>query len=165
MKKNELMQVMQERIESLERNQAPKRLKKQTSSRGVVYVIVAWGNMKNIFKLGRTIDLTRRLMSHSSASADNLKVMFVFETDCVEAVESCAKAMLKEHKYRKYKEVYQADLSMIKKVIAGCGAVCNTLRRGRMPPSEIQDLAKGVRHSEKLNERELYMVFDNNESV
>jgi hypothetical protein len=37
----------------------------------------------------------------------------------MKAVESCAKAMLKKYQYRKYKEVYQTDIRMMKEVISG----------------------------------------------
>jgi hypothetical protein len=32
--------------------------------------------------------------------------------------------MMKEHQYRKYKEVYQIDLTLLKKVIKGCDDAC-----------------------------------------
>ena len=38
----------------------------------------------------------------------------------VEEVERCCKAILLQKQYRKIKEVYEADIDMIKQVINGC---------------------------------------------
>ena len=38
-------------------------------------------------------------------------------------MEACLKAWLKDRRYRKYSEVYQADLDMIKQIVAGCDSI------------------------------------------
>jgi phage anti-repressor protein/predicted GIY-YIG superfamily endonuclease len=116
----EIMAAMQARIGRLESNQRP--LAASVKRAGVIYVIRA-SEGTSLYKLGRTTDLAARLRSHSSARADALEVMFVYKTDDVEAVEACAKGVLKGTQYRKYKEVYESDVDTIKKVIEGCGAM------------------------------------------
>ena len=62
----------------------------------------------------------RRIIDHQSSEADDIEVLFQYETEDVQAVESCVKSMLKGQKYRKYKEVYKVDIDVIKKVIEEC---------------------------------------------
>ena len=46
--------------------------------------------------------------------------MYRYRTDDVVAVEGCLKSMLKKYEYKKYKEVYQANIDIIKDLINGC---------------------------------------------
>ena len=130
--RQEIERELGERIRELERNQGPGPA--QGDSPGVVYVIRAPAGRTTAHKLGMTGDLARRLRSHQSALADNLDVVFVFKTMHMKRVEACAKAVLKGNEYRKYKEVYSADLDLIKKVISQCEDICAqvvTLPKGR----------------------------------
>ena len=108
------------RIEVLERNQAPKAAL-QGNAPGVVYVLeVPTSDGLTAHKLGMSSDFVRRMRSHQSAMADNIKVEYVLKTDHMKDVEACAKALLRGTTYRKYKEVYKADLDVIKRVVTGC---------------------------------------------
>ena len=155
--RDEIVESLQKRIHVLERNQRPTQELKKIG--GIIYVIVASGEMNNVYKLGMSKNFKERLKSHSSAMADNIEIVYIYKTDCIRAVESCAKAMLKKYQYRKYKEVYQTDLHMMKEVISGCGAVCNT----------VIQLEKNTQIYEKYvasgggrdnNSAGLFMVFD-----
>lgn len=121
----EIVDAMQRRIQQLESNQRP--LDSTLKQTGVIYVIRAADGVSR-FKLGRSKDLMTRLRSHGSASADSLEVMFVYKTDDAVAVEACAMSVLKKHKYRKFKEVYEADIDTIKATIEGCGALVNKVQ-------------------------------------
>lgn len=46
--------------------------------------------------------------------------MYKFRTDSHKKTEACLKLMLKEHQLRKYKEVYQANIDMIKELVRKC---------------------------------------------
>jgi hypothetical protein len=46
--------------------------------------------------------------------------IFQYETDDVKQLESCVKVLMKKTQYRKYKEIYQVDLNIIKKTIKKC---------------------------------------------
>ena len=71
----EIVDTMQRRIEQLERNQKP--LSRDIQRTGVVYVIRASDGVSRV-KLGRSNNLSTRLRSHGSASADALDILFVF---------------------------------------------------------------------------------------
>jgi predicted GIY-YIG superfamily endonuclease len=121
--RDEIVHGMDNRIKVLEINQKQK-LEAKDFIGGVIYVIKASLDMDSVYKIGRTKDLSKRLASHSSASADSLEIVYKFKTSCVNKVESCLKLMIKEKQYRKYKEVYQIDIASLKKVISSCDDAC-----------------------------------------
>lgn len=107
---------LQQRIAELERNQK----KKPSSNRGVIYVIKASEKYDSIYKLGRSRNLKARLQSYNSGKMDDVEVIHIFETDMIETVETCVKAMLSAKQYRNIKEVYEVDIDIIKSVIKDC---------------------------------------------
>lgn len=134
----EIMKAMHKRIEQLENNQRP--LKNSLKNTGVVYVVTADDNI-TVSKLGRTKDLVqrvklgytsnlgKRLQSHGSALADKLKLLYVYKTDNMIDVEACAKGVLRGTQYRKFKEVYEANMDLVKKTIQGCGSLVNKVQQ------------------------------------
>ena len=61
--------------------------------------------------------------------ANDLDVLFQYETDNIDQVEQCIKTMMKKAQYRKYKEIYQVDLNIIKSVIKDCDANINEINK------------------------------------
>jgi hypothetical protein len=61
--------------------------------------------------------------------ANDLDVLFQYETDNIDQVEQCIKSMMKKAQYRKYKEIYQVDLNIIKSVIKDCDANINVINK------------------------------------
>ena len=144
--RSEIVEGMQRRIQQLENNQRP--LDASLKRTGVVYVIraaddVTARRMSGVsgmlgtrsikpverVRLGYTSQFPKRLRSHSSARADALEVVFVYKTDDMVAVEACAKGVLRGKVYRKYKEVYEADMDAIKATIEGCGRLVSKVQR------------------------------------
>lgn len=52
--------------------------------------------------------------------ANDIQVLFQYETENIDQVEICAKNYMKKSQYRKYKEVYQVDLNILRKIIVDC---------------------------------------------
>ena len=46
--------------------------------------------------------------------------MYVYETDDIDNIEKCVKIYAKQYQYRKYKEVYKANLNILKDLINDC---------------------------------------------
>jgi len=116
------LQGMQHEIERLERNQRDKKgLGDVDPKAGYLYVIRASEHKDGIFKIGRSKDLLSRLRNYDSGRADDIEVMYMYQVPDIVSAEGCVKALLKKYKYRKYKEVYQADIDMIKDLVKGCG--------------------------------------------
>lgn len=114
--KDHIIDSMDRKIKQLENNQKPKINK----SKKIIYVFKALNTDLTLYKIGRTINSKTRFSTHNSPLANDLEVIFVFETDNVIQVESCIKSYMKLAKYRKYKEIYQVDLDIIKKAVKDC---------------------------------------------
>ncbi len=121
-RKQTLMGIEME-VQQMAKNQKPLNAEPQA---GYVYVVRASEKKDSIYKIGRTKDLHARLRSHQSALADDLSVEYIYRTNNIEAVEKCTHAWLKEYQYRKFKEVFQINLDIIKKIISKCGAIEKT---------------------------------------
>ena len=50
-----------------------------------------------------------------------------YEADNIEQLESCVKVMMKKAQYRKYKEIYQIDIDIIKNIIKDCDSKLNQI--------------------------------------
>ena len=116
--RNDLVKGLRQRVGSLERNQQPRR----ATRAGFIYVFRASDRASNVYKLGRALTW-RRIKDHESSHADDIDVLFVYETSDVKAVETCAKAFLRDRQYRKFKEIYQADIDMIKGIVQKCSGI------------------------------------------
>ena len=100
-------------------NQRPKSVEPKT---GYIYVFKAHETL-GLYKIGRSNDIKRRIREHQSSRADDIDVLYRFRTDDVKFVESCVHKALKDKRYRKLKEVFEADPDMIKMLLNRCNGV------------------------------------------
>jgi phage anti-repressor protein len=114
--KNYIIEGMNKKINQLENNQKPK----INSEKKIIYVFRALNTDLTLYKIGKTINSKTRFNSHNSSLANDIEVIFQFETENIDQVESCLKNKMKHAQYRKYKEVYQVDLDIIKDFIKNC---------------------------------------------
>lgn len=122
--KDYIIQGLQEKIKKLENNQKPKIYPKK----GVIYVFETPNSPHNsLYKIGKTKDLKQRLKSHQSPLSDDINILYYFETDDIDSVEKCAKMFMKKFQYRKYKEVYQVNIDIIKDVVSNCGKISENI--------------------------------------
>lgn len=97
-----------------------KALKPKTADHaGYFYVLMASPN-GTIYKIGRTKDLNKRLSTYQTGKLDEVQVVFKYRTDRLIAMEKCVKAWLEPYKVRKYKELYEVNLDIIKRLAQGC---------------------------------------------
>jgi len=115
--KNHIIESLNKKIEQLENNQKPK----INSNKGLIYVFRAL-NTENatLYKIGKTVNSKQRFNSHNSPLANDIEIIMTFEADNIKQLESCIKNMMKKAQYRKYKEIYEVDLDIIKNVIKDC---------------------------------------------
>jgi hypothetical protein len=114
--KEYIIKGLEEKILKLENNQKPK----INPSKGVIYVIQTADGMGH-YKVGKTINLKNRLKAYNGDKKDEIVPIYVYETENIDAVEECIKRYAKEYQYRRYKEVYKADIDMLKELINDCG--------------------------------------------
>ena len=107
---------MNKKIQQLENNQKPK----INSEKKIIYIFRALNTDLTLYRIGKTINSKTRFSKHNSPMANDLEVLFQYETENIDQVESCIKSQMKKAQYRKYKEIYQVDLDIIKKLIKNC---------------------------------------------
>ena len=115
-----LLRGMDEEIQRMETRLKPK---DPRDNAGYIYVIRASEKKDSVYKIGRTKDLNKRLSTYATGRMDGVDVVFKFRTDSYKSTENCLKAMLQGERAQKYKEVYKADLDMIKELIKRCDDV------------------------------------------
>jgi hypothetical protein len=114
--KEYIIKGLEEKIKTLENNMKPK----INSSKGIIYIIQTADGIGH-YKIGKTIDLKKRLNSYNGDKKDDIIPLYVYETDNIDEVESCIKTYAKKYKYRKFKEIYKADINFLKELINDCG--------------------------------------------
>ena len=139
--KNYIIEGMNKKIEQLENNQKPK----INANKKIIYVFRALNTDLTLYKIGKTINSKTRFSKHNSPMANDLEVLFQYETYNIDQVELCIKAYMKKAQYRKYKEVYQVDLDIIKKTIKNCDVEINEINK------EIENKNKKQKGGKILN--------------
>jgi hypothetical protein len=114
--KEYIIKGLEEKIKTLENNQKPK----INPSKGIIYIIQTSDGIGH-YKVGKTKNLKQRLKQYNGDKKDNIIPLYVYETDDIDEIERCVKSYAKQYQYRKYKEVYKADINMLKDLINDCG--------------------------------------------
>ena len=102
---------------------------KLNNNKNKIYVFKALNTNLTLYKIGKSKDLKIRLKSHNSPLANDLEIIYEYETTNIKQVESCIKALMKHAQYRKYKEVFQIDLHIIQKFITMCDNNINLVKK------------------------------------
>ena len=154
--KNFIIEGMNKKIEQLENNQKPK----INPSKKIIYVFRALNTDLTLYKIGKTINSKTRFSKHNSPMANDLEILFQYETYNIDQVEKCVKVFMKKAQYRKYKEVYQVDLDIIKKTIKNCDVEINEINKEIERKNKKQ---KGGTIINKIDEKEiLYLLIPSN---
>jgi hypothetical protein len=146
---------MDKKIKQLENNQKPK----INPSKKIIYVFKALNSDLTLYKIGRTISSKTRFSSHNSPLANDLEVIFQFESENVNQLEACIKSFMKVSQYRKYKEIYQVDINIIKKAIKDCDSKITEYNNDIIKYNKKQ---KGGNKSVITESDILYMLIPNN---
>jgi hypothetical protein len=99
-----------------------KNIKKSVDvSGGHVYILKAMNTtQKDMFKLGNSDDMKKRLRVYNTGNANNIEPLFVMKVDDINMVEGCVKNLAREYQYKKNKEVYNIDFEFLKKLCIKC---------------------------------------------
>ena len=114
--KDYIIEGLQKTVEILENNQkeVPKNIK------GVVYILKSLKDIDGIYRFGQTEDFKKRLANYNSANSDKMKIVYIYETKNIKAIEDCVLAQIKIHRYKKRKDFYQIDKKILKSLIKDC---------------------------------------------
>lgn len=116
--KDYIINAQEKRIKQIEQGIKPKIY----PSRGSIYIFQTSdsNNDNPLYKIGKATKLKKRITQHQSALSHNIEILFYFESDNIDAVETCVKGFLKKDQYRKYKEIYNCNIDVIKQLIEQC---------------------------------------------
>lgn len=87
-----------------------------------MYIIQASDDAE-FYKVGKTTNLRKRITNYQSDKGDDIVPLFIFESSNIDAVEKCVKAFAKKYQYRKYKEIYKANINSLKSLIGKCSLI------------------------------------------
>ena len=143
--KDHIIESLQKRIDILENNQKPK----INHKKGVIYFLKSQLEPDNIFKLGKSKKFKKRLLSHNSSHSDDVNIALIFETNNIDEVEGCLKAILKKKQYRKRKEIYQVDLDVLKNIMDICNEIMDRLdiKKKKKTLSKISRIKKETKNN------------------
>jgi hypothetical protein len=115
--KNYIIEGLSEKIDAVKAGKKPK----INPEKAIIYIFRTADSPENsLYKIGRTKDLTKRLQSHQSSLSEDIEILFYLETDDAKTVESCIKNFAKQFQYRKYKEVYEVNIDILKLLATKC---------------------------------------------
>jgi hypothetical protein len=117
--KDYIIDALDEKVGILKNNMKPK----ININSGVIYILKTDLDIKNVYKIGKSKKFKERLNTHNSSHVDNVKVILIYETDNIDGVERCLKAVLKGHAYRKRKEFYQLNIDLLKELLTDCDKI------------------------------------------
>jgi len=100
-----------------------------------LYIIKTDLGIEDVYKLGKSKKFKKRLTTHNSSHVDNVKVVLVYETEDIDGVERCLKAVLKGFQYKKRKEFYTITIDKLKELLEDCDKI--TLKAKYMKNDKI----------------------------
>jgi len=87
--------------------------------KGIVYVKEYNEGGILAYRIGKTSNIKTREKLYKTHNLLKKKVVLIYESDCIEKLESCVRNFLKEHKINK-KDFYNCSLNKIKKTFELC---------------------------------------------
>jgi hypothetical protein len=112
--------------------------------------ILAVNKDKDIFKIGRTGNIRKRLQAYATGRDKHPDIEFILIVKDDKQVEQCAKAFVKTKQYKGNKELYKANLDKLRHILVKCADIDDYVS------DDINN-----RHSD-VNK---YIVYDNSKTV
>ena len=115
--KDYIIEGLSDKLDATKKGRKPK----VNPEKALIYIFKTADSKDNsLYKIGRTKDLTKRLQSHQSPLSEDIEILFYLETDDAKTVEECIKNFAKKYQYRKYKEVYEVNIDILKLLATKC---------------------------------------------
>ena len=93
---------------------------KKYSNFETIYFFAVDDRKQNIFKIGRTIDIVKRLRNYNVGRIKEIELKYLALVKNSLLIENCMKLNLKKYKLYKNKEIYTIEPNKIKKIINDC---------------------------------------------
>ncbi len=146
----------------IKQNQKPKNEPKG----GHVYILQAQNTtQKDMFKVGNSEDMKKRLRTYNTGNANDIKPLFVMKVKDIEGVETCIKNIAKKYQYRKNKEVFNIDFKMLQSMYVKCKDFMEcTNDMYNKDPKHFKDnlciIKKDFKKSKEKQQGGFYMIVD-----
>jgi phage anti-repressor protein len=114
-----------------------------------VYILLVNKN-KDIFKLGRTGNIKKRMQIYATGKDKHPDIKFIMIVNDAKQIESCAKIFTKKYQYKENKEIYKIDFNVLKSVIVECAEI----------HKKFKDYVKNNK-----KDYDTYIIFDESKSI
>ena len=119
-----------------------------------IYIILA-NKSKSIYKIGRSVDMRKRLYSYATGKDKHPDIKFIMLIEDAKKVEDCMKIFINKYKFRGNQELYKIDLDTLKNVVFDCAVLNENF-------NEIIKNNKDLESYIVYNEKEEYLDKDDN---
>lgn len=127
---------------------------------GHIYILKAMNtNQKDMFKLGNSNDMKKRLRVYNTGNANNIDLLFLMKVDNINMVEGCIKNLAREYQYKKNKEVYNIDFEFLKHLCIKCKNFIKQLEK-EFINNTVNTKSKIKMMKKKNNFASYYMIID-----
>jgi len=96
---------------------------------GVIYIMEALNSDVTLYKLGRTDNLRNRFHTYNTGNANDVEPLFILKVNDIDTVEGCVKNFVRDHQYRKYREIYEIDINILKQIMVTCNDFVNSMKK------------------------------------
>lgn len=86
----------------------------------VVYIF-AVNKKRNIYKIGQTSNLRKRLHSYITGREKHPDIQFIMQIDDPKKVEKCTQSLIDEYIYKEHQELYKIPFEKVRTAIFYCG--------------------------------------------
>lgn len=98
-------------------------LQKAHDNPGKCMYIILVNKNKNIFKIGRSENLRKRLKVYATGKDTHPDIKYILLVDDPVSVEHCIKGFLQRFEHKPGQEIYKLDIDTIKEIFADCGGI------------------------------------------
>lgn len=120
-----IQQEVYDELGMIKKNQKPK----VCPHDGILYIIKANNTTDTLYKIGKTSNLCNRLKTYNSDKANDIEPLFIIPVKDIDSAEKCVKSLTKQFQYRKYKEVYEIDIEVLKELMEKCTDLANSMKK------------------------------------
>jgi hypothetical protein len=129
---------------------------------GHIYILKAMNTThKDMYKLGNSDDMKKRLRVYNTGNANNIEPLFVMKVDDIKMVEGCIKNLAKEYQYKKNKEVYNIDFNFLQKLCIKCKNFIKQFEKEFLKDKKnTKNKLKMIKNNKIDNKIDYYMIID-----
>ena len=129
-----------------------------TKTHKYIYIMLVNKN-KQIFKVGRTENIRKRLQSYSTGKDSHPDIKFIMIVEDDKQVENCVKLFEKSKQFKENKELYRENLDNIKKIINECAILSKNSKE------LLENMNNNGDNSKNGSKYDKYIVFDDSKTI